>query len=136
MNDEYTDDYQQQMHRIKTGRNQWIHDTFLVIPKGSADDHFSSQPPVHGRPTKFWLFTNSREILIRSSHDRIDGIGGLVLLDDLIHGIVYPAEEAITKFSVGDDLKICLRLSGLPHSCQPQQIKICKRKKSSWLKGH
>jgi hypothetical protein len=84
---------------------QWIDDTFFVIPKGSADDQFSSLPPVHGQATKLWLFTESREILIRSSHDRIDAIGGLFLLDDLIHGIVHTSEEAISNFSVGDDLK-------------------------------
>lgn len=84
---------------------KWIDDTFTIIPRGSANDHLSSLPTLHGQATKLWLFSESNELLIRSSHDRIDAKGGLFLLDDLIRGIAHPPEAAINNFSSGDDLK-------------------------------
>jgi hypothetical protein len=85
--------------RIKDGRRvyevtddwePWAAATFKVIADCTARERFSYLPSPRGQASKLFFFSQSNEILIRSSHDRIDARGGFCLLDDLIRVITQP----------------------------------------------
>ena len=68
--------------------NAWMEETFHVEPAITAYDMFSKARP--SRLANFYYLPNSSEILILSSHWRIDGIGALHLLNNYLKALVSP----------------------------------------------
>jgi hypothetical protein len=61
-------------------------ETFAISDK-TADELFPDLP------ARLYLFPRSPEILIKSSHDRVDARGGPRLMEDLV--------QAVTTFTLG-----------------------------------
>ncbi|OKL57924.1 hypothetical protein UA08_06640 [Talaromyces atroroseus] len=78
------------VYEVTDNWESWVANTFEVIADCTARESFSHMPPLHGQASKLYFFSQSNEILIRSSHDRIDARGGFCLLDDLIGVIAKP----------------------------------------------
>ena len=79
--------------------DSWLRDTFIVEP------HTSSATDVQGEAApdefaKLHYFPHTSEILFRSSHWRIDGIGLLHLLNHFLELLAYPR-----SFQFGDEGK-------------------------------
>jgi len=83
----------------------WVASTFMVESAKTADDMFSSFQP--SKLAKCYYLPRSSEILIHSSHWRIDGIGALHLLHNFFTALAKPRKivfgEEATKLSPGLD---------------------------------
>ena len=68
--------------------NSWQRETFLIAPETTAEDLIASARP-STLPTMHFLPKTS-EVVIQSSHWRIDGIGALILLNNFFKALAKP----------------------------------------------
>ncbi|MCJ1454840.1 hypothetical protein MMC28_005193 [Mycoblastus sanguinarius] len=80
----------------------WLAKTFLIEPTATADDLLaSSQPSL--LPTLYYLPRTS-QIVIRSSHWRIDGIGAICLLNNFFAALAQPRRVEFSTEGEGKNL--------------------------------
>lgn len=70
--------------------DSWLADTFIVTPTRTANDMLASTPP-SSLPTLYYL-PESSQVVLRSSHWRIDGIGALHLLNNYLATLADPRQ--------------------------------------------
>lgn len=84
--------------------NDWLEETFKVIDKAQTGQEFANSDPPIGRFATLYLVTPrhdshqsemTKELVLHSPHDIIDGVGTLMLLDNLIR----VASEAFSSLS-------------------------------------
>jgi hypothetical protein len=75
-------------------------ETFAISDK-TADELFPDLPALRGQPARLYLFPRSQEILIKSSHDRVDARGGLRLMEGLVQAI---ATFPLGSFHIGNEV--------------------------------
>lgn len=98
------------------GLASWLHDTFHVVATHMTGlDWCNADPPVPTSPTLFVLKTSEsladatagkivrRDLVFRSPHDVIDGMGTLMLFDNLIKhtSTAYSKDDALQPPSFG-----------------------------------
>ncbi|KAL5320341.1 hypothetical protein ACEPPN_011142 [Leptodophora sp. 'Broadleaf-Isolate-01'] len=121
----------------------WMTETFKVVDNGQTGEAFANTDPSVGRYATLSLITPPeirvsseqhlrREVLFRSHHDLVDGIGALTLLNNFLHHAAT-AFEAETKQSIdfgGEyrNLSPPLRIAaGIPQSpSADQKTKLAK----------
>lgn len=69
---------------------QWLSTTFIVSSASSADELYQSVTPIK-QPTLYYVPTSS-ELLFRSPHYTIDGIGILMLWSEYLSALASPKE--------------------------------------------
>ncbi|PVH69412.1 hypothetical protein DL98DRAFT_661699 [Cadophora sp. DSE1049] len=121
----------------------WMSETFKLVDDGHTGEAFANADPPVGRHATLYLITPPeaipsekqtfrRDILFRSHHDLVDGIGTLMLLNNLLHHAAT-AFEAATEVPIefGDEsrnLSPPLRIAaGIPQSSSiDQKSKLAK----------
>lgn len=116
-----------------TSQQQWLESTFRVVPeKMSGLDWCNSDPPVPALPTLF-LIKNapsdgqsfSADLVLRSHHDIIDGMGTLLLFNNLLTNFAFAYEQSASKLpQFGEEwsnLSPPLRVAaGIPTTLSPE----------------
>ena len=123
--------------------DDWMSETFKLVDNGQTGKGFANTDPPVGRYATLYLIVppndcsseeqiSRRDILFRSHHDLVDGIGTLMLLNSLLHHAAA-AFEAATELPIefGDEyrnLSPPLRIAaGIPQSPSlDQKSKLAK----------
>jgi len=108
----------------------WLNETFKVMDSEiNAIQLFAQLRPV-ARAT-LYILPKTKELVIRTSHDRIDGIGIVMLLDNLVYHIAFPTtlqlDEEAKKLS--PPFKIA---ASIPDATPAQLMKLGSTMES-WL---
>jgi hypothetical protein len=117
----------------------WLEKTFRKYDSGQTGDEFcNSDPPIDTYPTIFLITPPTsgedvekilkRDIVFRSHHDIIDGIGTLHLLHNLFKhaASAYEKQEAYPLVTFGDEYKnlspsLCMAVE---NSCTPSRVEM------------
>jgi hypothetical protein len=114
-------------------RQAWVDDTFKVVSSGQTGKEWcNSDPPVPKLPTLFLLtrpISNDNyeaDIVLRSQHDIIDGIGSLHLLNNLFKYaslfLENPAAASVEFCCEWKNLSPPMRVAAsIPNSLEPEQ---------------
>ena len=114
-------------------QRQWLEDTFQVVPERmSGLDWCNSDPPVPSLPTLFLIKnalsdgqTFSADLVLRSHHDIVDGMGALLLFNNLLATAAFAYEQSAPKLpQFGEEwsnLSPPLRVAaGIPTTLSPE----------------
>lgn len=96
--------------------NDWLEETFKIIDNGQNGQEFANSDPPVGRFATLYLVTPphdyhqseiTKELVFHSPHDLIDGVGTLLLLDNLIRVAAEAFSTVNTQSEVlfGDESK-------------------------------
>jgi hypothetical protein len=92
---------------------QWMTSSFKIINKKQSGLEFANTDPTFGNKATLFIITpptsNSqslkRDIVFRSPHDLIDGVGTLMLLNNLVANIVIALTSPKTEVIFGNEAK-------------------------------
>ena len=96
--------------------NDWLEETFKVVDKAQTGQEFANSDPPVGRFATLYLVTPphdpqqseiTKELVFHSPHDLIDGVGTLMLLDNLIRAAseAFSSVNTLSEVSFGDESK-------------------------------
>ncbi|KAJ5675487.1 hypothetical protein N7462_008384 [Penicillium macrosclerotiorum] len=128
---------------------EWLDKTFQIISNGQTGQEWcNSDPPVPKLPTLFLITrpsssdTYTADVVLRSQHDVVDGIGSLHLLNNLFHHASLFLDQPDRQLpNFGDEAKNLsppLRVAAsIPDTLQPvQQTRLDEiYEKNSLLRG-